>query len=130
MFVKLAKSFLVSMSLHPVTKTRHRLIFLVSKYTSNHLVLGALSVCSSIQDVWLKMHSGDGFARIKGDLARLLSIYRSASLEVVEAMMRHPQLEKVADAFTKKKVCLVHVVRCILVSSMPLIYGSGPDGLA
>lgn len=50
------------------------------------------------------MHSGDGFARVQRDLAELLSQYRSVSLEVLENMMQHPQLEQMADAYTKKKV--------------------------
>ena len=58
------------------------------------------------QDVWLKMHSAEGFARAHGggDLTQLLILYRSASLEIIEGMMRHPELEKVADGYTRKKV--------------------------
>lgn len=59
---------------------------------------------SLVQDLWLKMHSGDGLARSQGDLAQLLRLYRSASLEVIEDMMRHPELEKIADSHSKKKV--------------------------
>lgn len=57
------------------------------------------------KDVWLKMHSGQqAFAGAEGQLAQLLGLYRSASLEVVEGMMRHPQLEKIADEHANKKV--------------------------
>lgn len=58
------------------------------------------------QDVWLKMHSAEGFATVQGtgELARLLKLYRSASLDLIEAMMRNPELENVANAHTKKKV--------------------------
>lgn len=58
------------------------------------------------QDVWLKMHSAEGFTQAQGsgDLIQLLTLYRSASLEVIEGMMRYPELEKVADGDTRKKV--------------------------
>ena len=58
------------------------------------------------QDVWLKMHSAEGFAHAQGggDITQLLMLYRSASLEVIEGMMRYPELEKVADGYTRKKV--------------------------
>lgn len=63
-----------------------------------------------IQDVWLKMHSAEGFTRAQGDLVELLNLYRSVSLGVLESMMRHPQLEKIADAHTKKKVYGVYIL--------------------
>lgn len=50
------------------------------------------------------MHSAEGFTQGGGDLTQLLTLYRSASLEVIEGMMRHPELEKVADGYTRKKV--------------------------
>ncbi len=52
------------------------------------------------------MHSAEGFTNGEGarDLARLLKLYRSASLEVIEDMMRCPELETVADEQTRKKV--------------------------
>eukprot|EP00903_Cladosiphon_okamuranus_P005612 g5581.t3 len=58
-----------------------------------------------LQDVWLKMHSAQGFAQAQGggDLTQLLTLYRSASLDVIESMMRQPELEKVADGYTRKK---------------------------
>ncbi|CAN0032928.1 unnamed protein product, partial [Scytosiphon promiscuus] len=58
-----------------------------------------------LQDLWLKMHSAEGFATVQGsnELARLLRLYRSASLDLIEDIMRHPELEKVADAHTRKK---------------------------
>ncbi|CAM9207477.1 unnamed protein product, partial [Hapterophycus canaliculatus] len=58
-----------------------------------------------LQDVWLKMHSAEGFATVQGsgELAQLLKLYRSASLELIEDMMRNPELENIADAYTKKK---------------------------
>lgn len=58
------------------------------------------------QDVWLKMHSAESFTQAQGgaDLVQLLTLYRSASLEVIEGMMRHAELEKVADGYTRKKV--------------------------
>lgn len=59
------------------------------------------------QDLWLKMHSGQQpFARMEGQLAQLLGLYRSTSLEVVEGMIRHTQLQKIADAYASKKVRL------------------------
>ena len=58
------------------------------------------------KDIWLKMHSGQAFARLESQLAQLLGLYRSISLEVVEGLMRHPQLEKIADAHANKKVRL------------------------
>lgn len=52
------------------------------------------------------MHSAEGFTNGQGagDLAQLLKRYRSASLEVIEDMMRCPELEAVADEQTRKKV--------------------------
>lgn len=50
------------------------------------------------------MHSGESFATVQGEVAHLLKMYRGATLEILEDIMRHPQLEKIADAYTKKKV--------------------------
>lgn len=52
------------------------------------------------------MRSAEGFGQAQGGggLTQLLMLYRSASLEVVEGMMRYPELEKVADGYTWKKV--------------------------
>lgn len=53
------------------------------------------------------MHSGESFATVQqGEVAHLLKMYRAATLEILEDIMRRPQLEKLADAFTKKKVLL------------------------
>ncbi|CAM9314335.1 unnamed protein product [Ectocarpus fasciculatus] len=58
-----------------------------------------------LQDVWLKMHSVEVFATTQGggELAQLLNLYRSASLEIIEDVMQHPDLEKVGDKHTAKK---------------------------
>lgn len=66
----------------------------------------AIHDCGIRQDLWLKMHSGEDFtkAHCGEELARLLRLYRSATLEVIEDMMRHPDLEQVADGYTRKKV--------------------------
>ncbi|CAN0059978.1 unnamed protein product, partial [Ectocarpus sp. 4 AP-2014] len=58
-----------------------------------------------LQDVWLKMHSVEVFATTQGggELAQLLNLYRSASLEIIEDMMQHPDLERVGDKHTAKK---------------------------
>lgn len=58
------------------------------------------------------MHSGEGFARVQGEIAHLLNLYRSATLEILEDMMRHSQLKKIADAYTKKKVRIIVV--CVM----------------
>lgn len=52
------------------------------------------------------MHSVEVFATTQGggELAQLLNLYRSASLEIIEDMMQHPDLEKVGDKHTAKKV--------------------------
>lgn len=50
------------------------------------------------------MHSGEGLVQVRDDLSRLLIRYRAASLEVLEDMMRHPQLEPIADALLRRKV--------------------------
>lgn len=52
------------------------------------------------------MHSAECFTASQGggELAQLLKLYRSASLRVIEDMMRYPELEKIADEHTKKKV--------------------------
>lgn len=66
------------------------------------------------QDVWLKMHSAEGFKTSQGcdDLAQLLKLYRSASLRVIEDMMRYPELEKIADGHTRKKVRTPNIYNC------------------
>lgn len=53
---------------------------------------------------------------MEGQLAQLLGLYRSASLEVVEGMMRHPQLEKIADAYASKRVRLYTTKKGVCVS--------------
>ena len=50
------------------------------------------------------MHAGENFAKVKGDIAQLLRLYRSASLRVLDGIMRRPELERIADARTKKNV--------------------------
>lgn len=59
-----------------------------------------------MKDLWLKMRTGGGFDRVKGDIVQLLNLYRSASVQVFEDMMRHPELERIADGHTKRKVSL------------------------
>ncbi|CAM9929921.1 unnamed protein product [Ectocarpus sp. 12 AP-2014] len=58
-----------------------------------------------LQDVWLKMHGVEVIATTqgRGELAQLLNLYRSASLEIIEDMMQHPDLERVGDKHTAKK---------------------------
>lgn len=50
------------------------------------------------------MHSGEGYTRIQDEISRLLTLYRAVTLDVVEDMMRHSDLESIADAHSKRKV--------------------------
>lgn len=56
------------------------------------------------QDLWLKLHSGESFENVQQEVVGLLIDYRSATLEILEDMMRQSQLESIADAFYRRKV--------------------------
>lgn len=74
------------------------------------------------------MHSAEGFAQGSGDLTQLLMLYRSASLEVIEGMMRYPELEQVADGYTRKKVrSPAHQLLIPLGGDMCLLFREGVD---
>lgn len=66
----------------------------------------ASKLVGEMKDLWLKMHTGEGFDRVKGDIVQLLNLYRSASVQVFEDLMRHPDLERFANEHAKRKVCL------------------------